>query len=287
MAMNEAPWPAPAKINLFLHVTGRREDGYHLLQTLFQFLSRCDEIAIRLREDRRLVRIGGLAEVPPEEDLVIRAARLLAETTGVRRGAEIELTKLIPHGGGLGGGSSDAATVLVALNELWETGLDTNELAELGLRLGADVPVFVHGYAAWAEGVGERLEVVEPVEPWYLVVTPPVAVSTAEVFAAPELTRNTPPATISDFLSGSCGNDCEAVVCARYPEVGEALEWLRGRGAARMTGTGSSLFLPFATLAEASRVQVELPARWLSFIARGMNRSPLLDRLQRERDRRR
>jgi 4-diphosphocytidyl-2-C-methyl-D-erythritol kinase len=275
----DRPWPAPAKLNLFLHILGRRPDGYHELQTLFQFLDHGDELRFHPAPAGHIGLARPLPGVPAEQDLCLRAARLLQAHTGVRAGVTIELDKRLPLGGGLGGGSSDAATVLVALNRLWDTGLMPDQLAALGLRLGADVPVFVRGFAAWAEGVGERLRPASPPEPWYLVVVPPVSVSTAAIFSDPELTRNTPPITIADFLSGAGHNDCEPVVCRRFPVVDEVLAWLRRQGPARMTGTGACVFLPLADAAAARALDAQLPPDWKRFIARGCNRSPLLARL--------
>ena len=276
-------WPAPAKLNLFLHVTGRRADGYHLLQSVFQFLEYGDDIQFAIREDGEIRRHGAVGDVAAEDDLMVRAARRLQSETGCALGADIRITKRLPMGGGLGGGSSDAATVLVALNQLWGLGLDTNRLAALGLELGADVPVFVRGEAAWAEGVGEVLTPVESPEPWYLVVKPPVEVPTGAVFGAPELTRDCPPITIPDFLSGRGSNVCEPVVRRRFPEVGEVLDWLGQYGEARLTGTGSCVFVAFEERAPAEAALAELPATWQGFVARGMNRSPLLDALARAR----
>ncbi|MCA1804513.1 MAG: 4-(cytidine 5'-diphospho)-2-C-methyl-D-erythritol kinase [Xanthomonadaceae bacterium] len=273
------PWPAPAKLNLFLHITGRRPDGYHELQTLFQFLDHGDELRFHPAPAGRIELLRPLPGVPADQDLCLRAARLLREHTGVRAGVVIELDKRLPMGGGLGGGSSDAATVLVALNRIWETGLNTDQLAALGLRLGADVPVFVRGFAAWAEGVGERLTPATPPEPWYLVVVPSVSVSTAAIFSEPELTRDTPPITIADFLSGAVHNDCEPVVRRRFPAVDAVLAHLREHGLARMTGTGACVFLPLVDAAAAHALDAQLPPDWTRFIARGCNRSPLLARL--------
>lgn len=275
--------PAPAKLNLFLHITGRRTDGFHELQTVFQFLDFGDTIDLELREDGAIRREGGLPGLPEADDLVVRAARLLAAVTGCGSGVAIRVVKRIPAGGGLGGGSSDAATVLLGLDRLWGTGLATDRLAELGLRLGADVPVFVRGHAAWAEGVGERLVPVDPPEDWYLVVHPGVAVSTAEIFNAPGLTRNSPPITIRDFLSGRGGNACEPIVRERYPEVGRALDWLRERaGASRLTGTGACVFAAFSEAAAAERLLDDLPPEWRGFVTRGCNRSPLHARLEQD-----
>ncbi|MBS1199572.1 MAG: 4-diphosphocytidyl-2C-methyl-D-erythritol kinase [Proteobacteria bacterium] len=273
-------WPAPAKLNLFLHVTGRRPDGYHELQTVFQLLDLCDTLAFEPRPDGVIARVAGPGGLEPERDLVVRAARLLQSRTGTSLGANLWLDKHIPMGGGLGGGSSDAATVLVALNALWGTGLDVAALAALGLELGADVPVFVRGRSAWAEGVGEVLEPVDLPARWFAVVCPAVGVSTAEVFQAPELTRNSPKITIRGFLQAGGRNDCEPVVTARQPEVRAAIEWLRGRGAARLTGTGACVFAGFSTREEAAAALVGLPRRWAGFVARGLAVSPLVQRLQ-------
>lgn len=272
-------WPAPAKINLFLHITGRRSDGYHLLQTVFQFLDIGDRLSFRLREDDAVQRLEPLPGVAVEQDLVIRAARLLQEQAGVTRGVDIRLDKRLPLGGGLGGGSSDAATTLVALNRLWRTGLTAAQLQQLGLRLGADVPVFIHGKAAWAEGVGEILTDVDLEKPWYVVVTPDCHVSTAEIFTAPELKRDCQPITISGFLSGQGGNVCEAVVRRRRPAVAAALDWLSEFGPARMSGTGASVYLAVADRQRAEDILRHLPGAWRGFVAQGLNRSPLLDRV--------
>jgi len=280
--LGPSSWPAPAKLNRFLHVVGRRADGYHLLQTVFQFLDYSDELNFDLRDDARVARVDPLPGIAVEDDLTVRAARLLQARAGVDQGVDIRLHKCLPLGGGLGGGSSDAATVLVALNRLWGAGLSEDELAALGLELGADVPVFVRGRAAWAEGVGERLTPLTLDEPWYVVLVPAVTVSTAEVFSDPQLTRQTRPITISDFLSGQGRNDCEAVVSRRYPAITEAIEWLSRFAEARLTGTGACVFAPFPDEQQARDVAARLPAAWQGFVARGLNRSPLLDRLERE-----
>lgn len=269
-------WPAPAKLNLMLRIVGRRPDGYHLLQTVFQLLDYGDELRFRVREDGEVRRRGEVPGVAPDADLVVRAARLLQHETGCRLGAEIEVRKRVPLGGGLGGGSSDAATTLLALNQLWELGLDQGRLAELGLRLGADVPVFVWGRSAWSEGVGELLTPLDLPSSWYAVVRPPCAVSTAAVFADPELTRNSPLTTISTFFAGSTENDCLAVVRRRYPPVAAALDWLGRFGVARLTGTGSCVFAAFEREAQARAVIAALPAGHEGFAARGLNRSPVL-----------
>jgi 4-diphosphocytidyl-2-C-methyl-D-erythritol kinase len=271
----QGPWPAPAKLNLFLHITGRRADGYHELQTVFQFLDHADRLYFGQRDDSEIRRFGGPAGVSAVDDLCVRAAGLLQAHAGITQGVDIYNEKILPVGGGLGGGSSDAATTLFALNRLWNLGLDTGELAGLGLQLGADVPVFLHGRASWAEGVGEILTPVELPESWFLVLNPNVSVSTAAVFSDTELTRDTPRMTIRDLLSGDGRNDCEAVVRRRYPEVAAALDWLNSHSPARMTGTGACVFAAFDTETEAREIAVRVPSKWNAFVARGLNRSPL------------
>lgn len=276
----ETSWPAPAKLNLFLHVTGRRPDGYHELQTLFQFIDVCDSLSFTPRDDGQCLRLEGPGDIPAEQDLVVRAAKLLRRVSGCALGADIRLVKRIPVGAGLGGGSSDAATTLLALNRLWNLNLASAELAEYGRALGADVPVFIHGLASWAEGIGERLQPVDLDEPWYLVITPPVLVSTREIFTAPELRRDHPPVTWSDYLDGHTGNDCEPVTRRRHPQVAEALDWLRRQGPASMSGTGASVFMAAASEADARSLQLRVPPQWQAFVARGLNRSPLVDILR-------
>ena len=272
----EFPWPAPAKINLFLHVVGRRADGYHELQTVFQFLDHGDTLFFRPRGDGVCHRESGPAAIEEDQDLAVRAARLLSQASGCGLGADIRIEKRLPLGGGLGGGSSNAATTLVALNRLWNLGFTRDELANLGLKLGADVPVFIHGQASFAEGIGEKLSTLELPEPWFLLVTPPVSVSTREIFEAPELKRDTPRITARQFRAGSSTrNDCEPVTRARYPLVEEALQRLGKFAHARMTGTGSSVFAAFASRPEALMARAAMPAGWGSFIARGLNESPL------------
>ncbi|RLK51476.1 4-diphosphocytidyl-2-C-methyl-D-erythritol kinase [Alkalispirillum mobile] len=277
-------WPAPAKLNLFLHILGRRPDGYHELETAFQLLDRGDELAFRVRADGAIRRLGGLAHVPEAEDLVVRAARLLQQAAGTRLGADIHLDKRLPDGGGLGGGSSNAATVLRALNRLWGAGLSEDALAELGLKLGADVPVFVRGHTAWAQGVGEQLTPIETPPHWFLVVHPGCAVSTAAVFSAEGLTRDSAPSTISALRAGRVRNDCEAWVRARYRAVDVALVWLSRFAPARLTGTGACVFAAFAEEAQAQQALDEMPAAWQGIVAQGVAHSPLLQRLQAEQD---
>jgi 4-diphosphocytidyl-2-C-methyl-D-erythritol kinase len=279
---DETLWPAPAKLNLFLHVTGRRPDGYHELQTLFQLIDLKDTIAISLRDDGRIERPDGPADVDPELDLTVRAARALQNAAGSRLGATLRVRKRIPMGGGLGGGSSDAATVLLALNYLWGCGLSVDQLARLGLPLGADVPVFIRGSSAWGQGVGEDLQPVELPETWYMVIHPGVAVGTRDVFQSPELTRNSPVITIRAFFQSGGRNDCEPVVRARFPEVADALDWLGQFAPARLTGTGSCIFAPCATAIDAERLAARVPDRWTSYVARGLNVSPVHELLRRQ-----
>lgn len=275
-------WPAPAKLNLFLHLTGRRADGYHLLQTVFQLLDYGDSLDFEWRSDGVIRRETGPDEVPAADDLAVRAAGLLREAAGISAGVSLRLHKRLPIGGGLGGGSSDAATVLVALNRLWRAGLSPTELAALGLELGADVPVFVHGYSAWAEGIGEILTPLSLPETWYLVICPPVRVATREMFQVPELTRNSPSITIARFRAGPTRNDFEPAVRRHYPAVAEALDWLGHHGRACLSGSGACVFAEFAGEATARSVLRELPPAWRGFVARGCNRSPLLERLEAE-----
>jgi 4-diphosphocytidyl-2-C-methyl-D-erythritol kinase len=268
-------WPAPAKLNLFLHVTGRRADGYHELQTLFQLIDLCDTIAITVREDGQIERLAGPPGVAPEADLAVRAAQLLRQATGSPLGATLKVHKRIPLGGGLGGGSSDAATVLLALNELWDGKLSLPDLASLGLPLGADVPVFIKGSSALGEGIGERLTPVTLPPKWYTIICPGVGVSTREVFQSPELTRNSPVSTIRALLDTGGRNDCEDAVRARAPEVAEALDWLTQFSPARLTGTGSCVFAACESAADAERLAARVPDRWMSFVAQGLNMSPV------------
>ncbi len=276
-------WPAPAKLNLFLHILGRRANGYHELQTVFQFVDLCDTVTIRCRDDGLIHRVCGAPGVAAADDLCIRAAYALAREAGPVPGADIGVVKRIPMGAGLGGGSSDAATTLLALNHLWRLGVPRSRLAEIALELGADVPVFVLGRAAFAEGVGERLSPLYPPraprECNYLIVKPNVEISTAAVFTDPELTRNSPPITIDGFLASGGRNDCTAVVRRRYPQVAQALDFLSGFGEPRLTGTGACVFLAFETPATAVTVLQRLPPTMNGFVARGLNDSPMLERL--------
>ena len=274
------PWPAPAKLNLMLRVLGRRPDGYHRLQTVFQFIDRQDRLFFESRGDGRIRRVSDLPGVPEDTDLVVRAARLLRERTGTRLGVDIRVEKCLPMGGGLGGGSSDAATALVALNRIWGSGLAESELMRLGLTLGADVPIFVHGRAAWGEGVGEELTPVDLPEAWYLVLIPGCEVATAAVFSDEELTRDSARITIADFVAGDDRNDCMGVVRRRYSQVADALHWLAAVGRPRLTGTGACVFCAFASEKQAADAGAAVPSRFSAFVARGMNRSPLLEAVQ-------
>jgi len=271
----QSRWPAPAKLNLFLHVVARRADGYHELQTLFQLIDLADDILLAVRDDGVIERHAGAAGVSPEQDLTVRAARALQGFTGSPLGVDLEVHKRIPMGAGLGGGSSDAATVLLALNELWSCGLSLDALSTLGASLGADVPVFIQGSSAWAEGIGERLTPVTLPPAWYVIVYPGVHVSTAAVFQSPELTRNSSLITIRAFFESGARNDCEPVVRARYPEVAEALDWLRQRAPAQLTGTGACVFAACASASAAERLAAQVPARWQCFVARGLDTSPV------------
>jgi 4-diphosphocytidyl-2-C-methyl-D-erythritol kinase len=278
-----SPWPAPAKLNLFLHVVGRRADGYHDIQTVYQLIDLEDRLSFAPRDDGAIRRIEGPADVTEAEDLCVRAARRLQAAGATPKGADIRLEKRMPIQGGLGGGSSDAATTLVALNEIWGLRFGPERLAEIGLELGADIPLFIHGHSAWGEGVGERLTPLELPPQHYAIVFPGVGVRTADVFQASELTRKTSKTTIRAFLKAGGHNDCETVVTGRSPEVRNALVWLSSRGSARLTGTGSCVFAAFAEREAAEAALVGLPQGWRGFVARGRDRSPLLERLAAER----
>lgn len=276
--VSSAAWlsvPAPAKLNLMLHITGRRTDGYHNLQTLFQFLDYGDTLHFRPRDDDQLTLTPAIEGVPFEDNLIIRAARMLQQKSERLCGADIRLDKKLPMGGGLGGGSSDAATTLLTLNELWQLQLSIDELADLGLALGADVPVFVRGQAAFAEGVGEILTpVTELEECWFVVVCPQVHVNTAKIFSHEGLTRNSDPINIRTALRQGGRNDCQQIVTVLYPEVGKALNLLNKFSHAKMTGTGACIFSSFGSETEAIRVSEQLPAEYVAFVAKGVNLSP-------------
>ncbi|WP_204578151.1 4-(cytidine 5'-diphospho)-2-C-methyl-D-erythritol kinase [Citrobacter cronae] len=274
-------WPSPAKLNLFLYITGQRADGYHTLQTLFQFLNYGDEIGINLRHDGEIHLLTPVEGVAHEDNLIVRAARLLMKTASASdrlpagSGADISIEKRLPMGGGLGGGSSNAATVLVALNHLWQCGLSVDELAAIGLTLGADVPVFVRGHAAFAEGVGEILTPVDPQEKWYLVAHPGVSIPTPVIFNDPDLPRNTPKRSIKTLLKCEFGNDCEVIARKRFREVDAALSWLLEYAPSRLTGTGACVFAEFDTESRARQVLEQAPEWLKGFVAKGVNLSPL------------
>ncbi|MEB0134282.1 4-(cytidine 5'-diphospho)-2-C-methyl-D-erythritol kinase [Actimicrobium sp. CCC2.4] len=270
--------PAPAKLNLFLHVTGRRADGYHLLQSAFQLIDRSDLLHFDVRDDGVIRRTTEMVGIPHDSDLIVRAARLLQQATGSRYGADIAIEKRLPMGGGLGGGSSDAATTMMALNHLWQTGMTRTAMQQLGLQLGADVPFFLFGSNAFAEGIGEQLITLDTPECWFLVLEPGVSIPTPVIFASSELTRNSKPVRMLDFSGALIGfgrNDLQAVATALFPPVAEAIKWLGGSEVARMTGSGACVFRAFTTKAEATAVLEKLPKRWSAWIAKSLNQHPL------------
>ncbi|ABQ20167.1 TPA: 4-(cytidine 5'-diphospho)-2-C-methyl-D-erythritol kinase [Vibrio cholerae] len=268
-------WPSPAKLNLFLYITGRRANGYHDLQTLFQFLDHGDELTITANNSGNITLSPALADVALEDNLIYKAAMALKNAAQSPLGADIQLHKVLPMGGGIGGGSSNAATTLVALNYLWQTGLSDDQLAEIGLALGADVPVFTRGFAAFAEGVGEELSAVEPEEKWYLVVRPAVSIATKDIFTHPQLMRNTPKRDLASLLTTPYENDCEKIVRSLYPEVDKQLSWLLQYAPSRLTGTGSCVFAEFSSRKDAQAVFAQLSDNVLAFVAQGRNVSPL------------
>ncbi len=267
--------PAPAKLNLFLNVLDRREDGYHNLQTVFQFIDFTDQLHFSLNDSGKITLDTPELSIPHEDNLIYRAAKLLQNKTNTLLGAHIKLDKNLPMGGGIGGGSSNAATTLVALNQLWQTELSKQDLIKLGSQLGADVPIFIHGEAAYATGTGDVFTNIELNEPWYVVLIPPVSVSTHEIFSHPQLTRNNQPITISDFLSHGGSNSLEKLVKSLYPEVGHALDWLNQFGFARMSGSGSTVFSGFAEKIQAEKVASQIQAPFKGVVAKGCNKSPL------------
>jgi 4-diphosphocytidyl-2-C-methyl-D-erythritol kinase len=270
---------APAKLNLMLHITGRRDDGYHLLETVFQFIDLADRIEFTANDTGEILRLPGKSPVAAADDILLTTATLLQARFQVDKGVSIDIDKRIPVGGGLGGGSSDAATCLLALNRLWELDLSLDQLAGIGLELGADVPVFVRGRAAWATGIGEKFQDIELEESIYLVIDPKVAVSTAQIFAAQELTRNSDPLTIRAFLRGSGCNVCEPVVRNLYPQVGQAIDWLNQFAAAKMSGTGACVFAAIDSLEQAEVVKSRVPQQWDAYITRAMNHNPVHQQL--------
>ncbi|OBT26866.1 4-(cytidine 5'-diphospho)-2-C-methyl-D-erythritol kinase [Vibrio splendidus] len=273
-------WPSPAKLNLFLYITGQRDNGYHELQTLFQFVEFGDELTVSANQETSAITITPeIPGVATEDNLIWKAATALQQYTSTTFGADIELKKVLPMGGGIGGGSSNAATVLVALNHLWQLNLSDDQLAEIGLKLGADVPVFVRGHAAFAEGVGEQLQPANPDEKWYLVAKPQVSIATADIFTHSELTRNTPKRALATLLEQEYVNDCEKIVRMLYPEVDKQLSWLLQYAPSRLTGTGSCVFAEFSSKKEAESVLEQLPDTVSAFVARGRNISPLKETL--------
>ncbi|MGX9417189.1 4-(cytidine 5'-diphospho)-2-C-methyl-D-erythritol kinase [Vibrio sp. WJH972] len=275
MQSSTTQWPSPAKLNLFLYITAQRDDGYHELQTLFQFLDYSDQLFITPTQRNEVTITPELEGVATQDNLIWRAAMALKEKTGCSLGANINIEKKLPMGGGIGGGSSNAATTLVALNHLWQTNLNDEELAKIGLTLGADVPIFIHGNAAFAEGVGEKLSFITPEEPWYLVIRPNVSISTAEIFSHPQLTRNTPKRELAELLNTPYENDCEKIVQLLYPEVDKQLSWLLQYGPSRLTGTGSCIFAEFDSQEKANNILAKLPDGVTAFVAQGRNTSPL------------
>ncbi|HDM8204035.1 4-(cytidine 5'-diphospho)-2-C-methyl-D-erythritol kinase [Vibrio harveyi] len=272
-------WPSPAKLNLFLYINGRTENGYHELQTLFQFVDHGDELTIQANESGEITISPEIEGVPLQDNLIWKAATALQRYAKCSYGAHIDLHKILPMGGGIGGGSSNAATTLVALNYLWQTHLSDDELAEIGLALGADVPVFVRGFAAFAEGVGEKLSPAHPDEKWYLVVRPNVSIATADIFGHPDLTRNTPKRDLETLLNTPSVNDCEKIVRMLYPEVDKQLSWLLQYAPSRLTGTGSCVFAEFSSKSEAETILAQLSDKVSAFVAQGRNISPLKETL--------
>ena len=273
-------WPSPAKLNLFLHILGRYENGYHQLQTLFQLLDSGDALAFDITASTEISLSPSIPGVNDEDNLIIKAAKLLQQICHVQKGAAIQLQKTLPMGGGIGGGSSNAATTLVALNALWECGLSAAQLAEVGLQLGADVPIFIHGQTGFADGVGEQITPVDLADNWYLVVNPGIHVGTADIFREAALPRNTPAMAWSNYTFEATRNDCQAIVCEKHPEVAKLLQWLVHYAPSRMTGTGACVFAIFSDENSARHVLGKLPAEWSGFVAKGVNTSPLQQKLK-------
>ncbi|KLN66084.1 4-(cytidine 5'-diphospho)-2-C-methyl-D-erythritol kinase [Vibrio sp. VPAP30] len=276
-------WPSPAKLNLFLYITGRRDNGYHELQTLFQFLDHGDDLTITANGSGDITLSPQIPGVALQDNLIWKAATELQKKSGCTFGAHIELNKVLPMGGGIGGGSSNAATTLVALNHLWQSNLSEDELAKIGLKLGADVPVFTRGFAAFAEGIGEQLTQAEPEEKWYLIVRPNVSIATVDIFTHPNLTRNTPKRTLATLLDSDYGNDCEKIVRMLYQEVDKQLSWLLQYAPSRLTGTGSCVFAEFSSKNQAETTLGKLPDTVSAFVAKGKNISPLYETLAKYR----
>lgn len=275
LGIPENYYPSPAKLNLFLYITGRKENGYHELQTLFQFLDYGDWLKITVRQDSQIILLSELKNVATKDNLIYKAAMLLKQYSNCKLGADIQLYKHLPMGGGIGGGSSNAATTLLVLNRLWNLNLDLNTLTGIAVTLGADIPIFIQGYAAFAEGIGEKLTPASPKEKWYLVAKPPISIATADIFNDPDLIRNSTVETLEYRLSHPFINDCEKVVCFRYTEVEQLLKWLLKYSTARLTGTGACVFAEFETQTAAEIVLKQLPDHIDAFIAQGKNHSPL------------
>ncbi|MBD1389744.1 4-(cytidine 5'-diphospho)-2-C-methyl-D-erythritol kinase [Neiella sp. HB171785] len=274
--------PSPAKLNLFLHINGRLPNGYHELQTVFQFVDYGDTMTFEPRDDGEVLLITEFDGVDHDDNLIVRAARLLQQHTGCQQGIQISIDKILPMGGGIGGGSSNAATVLLACNYIWNTKLPLEELAQLGLQLGADVPVFVHGKATFAEGVGEKFTDVNPEQPWYLVVYPDVHVNTGTIFNHPDLPRSTAKLVSTNIKPNELGNDCQQLVAKTYPQVEKALRWLLEYAPSKLTGTGSCVFASFETQQQAHQALLDLPEPMTGFVAKGCNTSPLHTALQQQ-----
>ncbi|OCH11185.1 4-(cytidine 5'-diphospho)-2-C-methyl-D-erythritol kinase [Aliivibrio fischeri] len=275
MTTKTTRWPSPAKLNLFLYINGQQENGYHELQTLFQFIDLCDHLTITANQSGQITLAPDIPGVKTEDNLIWKAATLLQQHSQCEFGAHIEIEKILPMGGGIGGGSSNAATVLVALNFLWQLNLSNDTLAALGVKLGADVPIFVHGFAAFAEGIGEKLQPATPKELWYVLIKPEVSIATVDVFTHPDLVRNTPKQPLHALLEATYVNDCEKIVRSVYPEVDYQLSWLLEYAPSRLTGTGACVFAEFNSEKEAQEVYSLIPDNATGFIARGMNTSPL------------
>ncbi len=271
---------SPAKLNLMLHITGRRDDGYHLLQTVFQFIDLYDDLTFEITEDGSITRSSSQTSVDEADDIILIAARLLQSKYRISLGLRYSIKKNIPIGGGLGGGSSNAATTLLVLNKLWRLNLDRSDLAILGLELGADVPVFIEGESAWASGVGEELIPLDLPKPWYIVIYPKIFVSTGEIFASEQLTRNCDPITIRAFLTGAGCNVCEPIACQLYPEIQKSIDWLSQYSNARMTGTGACIFASFDSLTEAESVRSLAPDCWNTFVVKAMNKNPVIEQCE-------
>jgi 4-diphosphocytidyl-2-C-methyl-D-erythritol kinase len=280
MTLSPLVFKSPAKLNLMLHITGQRDDGYHLLQTVFQFIDLYDLLTFEVTQDGSITRSGSRTSVDEADDIILLAAKLLQSKYPVSLGLRYSIEKHIPIGGGLGGGSSNAATTLMVLNKLWGLNLDSSELAILGLELGADVPVFIEGKSAWASGIGEDLTPVDLPKPWYVVIYPQIFVSTVEIFASEQLTRNCDPITIRAFLAGGGRNVCESVACQLYPDIQNAIDWLNQYSIAKMTGTGACIFASFDSLEQAESVTSLAPKHWSAFVVKAMNTNPILEQCE-------